>query len=86
MKRLGVFEDGEPGPELTRGVPEDRALVRRAGAAGMVLLRNATVGDSPVLPLRAGQLGRVAVIGPNAAHGVREGGGSAHSEFGAAVR
>ena len=52
MKRLGVFEDGQPGPELTRDVPEDRALVRRAGAAGMVLLRNETVGDSALLPLQ----------------------------------
>ena len=74
MRRLGAFDDGGPGPELTRDVPGDRALVRRAGAEGMVLLRN----EQAVLPLRAGNLRRVAVIGPNAARGQTEGGGSAH--------
>ena len=74
MRRLGAFDDGEPGPELTRDVPGDRALVRRAGAEGMVLLRN----EQAVLPLPVGDLRRVAVIGPNAARGQTEGGGSAH--------
>jgi beta-glucosidase len=74
MRRLGAFDDGEPGPELTRDEPDDRALVRRAGAEGMVLLRN----ESAVLPLSVGDLRRVAVIGPNAARGQTEGGGSAH--------
>jgi len=78
MQRLGVFEDGQPGPESTRDVPEDRTLVRRAGAAGMVLLRNQTVGDATLLPLRTTDVKRVAVIGPNAARGGHEGGGSAH--------
>ena len=66
MLRLGAFDDGRPGPELTRDLPEDRALVRHAGAEGMVLLRNEPA-DAPVLPLRVGDLRRVAVIGPNAA-------------------
>ncbi len=74
MSRLGAFNDGQPGPELTRDVPADRALVRRAGAEGMVLLRN----EQAVLPLPVGELRRVAVIGPNAASGQTEGGGSAH--------
>ena len=78
MRRLGVFDDGEPGPELTNDLADDRALVRRAGAQGMVLLRNEAVGAAPALPLRAGDLRRVAVIGPNAARGQTEGGGSAH--------
>ena len=77
MLRLGAFDDGQPGPELSRDIPEDRALVRRAGAEGMVLLRNETPGAA-VLPLRVGDLRRVAVIGPNAARGQTEGGGSAH--------
>ena len=78
MHRLGAFDDGEPGPELTRDVPGDRALVRRAGAEGMVLLRNVGGPDgAAVLPLRS-DLRRVAVIGPNAARGQSEGGGSAH--------
>jgi beta-glucosidase len=78
MRRLGAFDDGEPGPELTNDLPGDRALVRRAGAQGMVLLRNEAIGAAPALPLRAGDLRRVAVIGPNAARGQTEGGGSAH--------
>ncbi len=78
MHRLGAFDDGEPGPELTRDVPEDRSLVRRAGAQGMVLLRNERAGDVPVLPLRLDGVNRVAIIGPNAARGQTEGGGSAH--------
>ncbi|MEO7372268.1 MAG: glycoside hydrolase family 3 C-terminal domain-containing protein, partial [Ilumatobacteraceae bacterium] len=81
MLRLGAFDDGQPGPELTRDLPQERALVRRAGAQGMVLLRNERVGGASgeaLLPLRVGDLRRVAVIGPNAARGQTEGGGSAH--------
>ena len=82
MRRLGVFDDGEPGPELTRDVPADRALVRRAGAEAMVLLRNEATAGAPAgaksLPLHVDDLRRVAVIGPNAARGQTEGGGSAH--------
>jgi beta-glucosidase len=78
MRRLGVWDDGAPGPETTRDEPEDRALVRRAGAEGMVVLRNRPVGGAAVLPLSVGDLQRVAVIGPNAARGQTEGGGSAH--------
>ncbi len=74
MHRLGVFDDGEPGPETTRDLPVDRALVRRAGAQGMVLLRN----QAAALPLAADTIRRVAVIGPNALPGQTEGGGSAH--------
>jgi beta-glucosidase len=79
MQRTGALDSSGPGPELTVDLPEDRALVRRAGAAGMVLLRNeATVDGRPVLPLAPGSLRRVAVIGPNAAVGQIMGGGSAH--------
>ena len=81
VRRTGAWDDGGPGPETTRDEPADRALVRRAGASGMVLLRNepsAGTGAAPVLPLRTTGLRRVAVIGPNAAHGQTEGGGSAH--------
>ena len=75
--RLGAFDDGAPGPETTRDEPTDRALVRRAGAAGRVLLRNDVVDGAPVLPLGRDGLRRVAVIGPNAAVGQVMGGGSA---------
>jgi beta-glucosidase len=50
---------------------ETRALIRRAGAEGTVLLKNA----SNLLPLPAGA--RVAVVGPNAATAQVMGGGSA---------
>ena len=73
MDRIGAIADGGPGPELTRDEPEDRALIRVAGAAGMVLLRN----EGNVLPLVPSKLGNVAVIGPNAARGRIMGGGSA---------
>ncbi len=53
MRRLGVFDDGEPGPELTRDVPADRALVRRAGAEAMVVLRNQPAGGTTALPTPA---------------------------------
>ncbi len=48
------------------------ALIRRAGARGIVLLKN-----EGVLPLDSGQLRRVALIGPGAATGEVQGGGSA---------
>ncbi|MEY4174431.1 MAG: hypothetical protein RI900_1596, partial [Actinomycetota bacterium] len=75
MARTGaLFADG-PGPETTRDDPADIALVRRAAAEGMVLLRNSAAN---VLPLTPSGLRRVAVIGPNAAVGEIMGGGSAH--------
>uniref|UniRef100_A0A7S1EV75 beta-glucosidase n=1 Tax=Noctiluca scintillans TaxID=2966 RepID=A0A7S1EV75_NOCSC len=51
---------------------EDEALLERAAAQSFVLLRNK--GD--VLPLNAAKLKKLAVIGPNAAHTVLQGGGS----------
>jgi beta-glucosidase len=79
VARVGGFDSDGPGPETTRDEPEDRALVRKAGAAGMVLLRNRDSGDGTVLPLSAaGKARRVAILGPNAAKGENRGGGSAH--------
>lgn len=81
-ERVGALDGQGPGEELATGADEDRALVRRAAAAAMVLLRNETApGDErAVLPLDPATLRRVAVIGPNAARLTREGGGSAHVE------
>ncbi len=73
LDRMGAFEDGEPGPELTRDEPADRALLRSTAAATMVLLKN----DNAALPLQPASLGKVAVIGPNALPGQIMGGGSA---------
>ena len=73
MDTIGAVADGGPGPEGTRDELVDRTLVREAGSAGMVLLRN----EHSALPLAAGSLRSVAVIGPNAAKGRIMGGGSA---------
>lgn len=70
MARTGALDDHAPHAERAEDRPEDRALIRRAGAAGAVLLKNA--GD--LLPLRGGN---AAAIGPNAARARIMGGGSA---------
>ncbi|HTW05310.1 MAG TPA: glycoside hydrolase family 3 C-terminal domain-containing protein [Streptosporangiaceae bacterium] len=51
----------------------DPALLRRAVAASLVLLRN----EGGALPIDPGSVGRVAVIGPNAIRPAIHGGGSA---------
>ena len=73
MERTGVLDGvgGEPEKPLDR--PEDRALNRRAAAAGSVLYRN-----DGVLPLDPSTLGSIAVIGPSAMHARVMGGGSAN--------
>ncbi|QLJ06459.1 glycoside hydrolase family 3 protein [Streptomyces sp. NEAU-sy36] len=65
---------GRPLPAPRPGLPSDaaRALVRRAAAAGTVLLTN-----HDVLPLDADGLNTVAVIGAHAARTRTQGGGSA---------
>ncbi|MBJ29977.1 MAG: glycosyl hydrolase [Acidimicrobiaceae bacterium] len=74
-------------PEEELDEPAHRALVRRAAAEGFVLLRNEPASpsgavadqsaDPPLLPLDVGSIGRLAVIGPNAAAAMVMGGGSA---------
>jgi beta-glucosidase len=68
---VAAAPDGAPGARANAAAGE--ALVREAAAAGMVLVRN----DGGLLPLRAAELGRVAVVGPNAAVARTQGGGSA---------
>ncbi len=58
----------DPGPGLI-----DHALLRRAAAAGFVLLRN----EDEALPIDPHHIERVAVIGPNAIRPAIHGGGSA---------
>jgi beta-glucosidase len=78
--RVGALEGA---PLATSAVPwhADRiaAELRAAAAAGFVLARNepAAPGAEPLLPLDAGSLRRVAVVGPNAVVARTLGGGSA---------
>lgn len=70
--RLGALDD-DPGQEpRSEDLPEHRAVAREAATGAMVLLRN-----EGVLPLAAGTVRTVAVIGPNADRAVIMGGGSA---------
>jgi beta-glucosidase len=70
-ERAGGTERAEA-PEQARDLPEHRRLAREAAGEGIVLLKN-----QGVLPLDASSLGSIAVIGPNAAAAVIQGGGSA---------
>ncbi len=70
MERCGALHDTRPFEERAEDRPETRTLIRKAGAEGMVMLKN----DGDVLPL-SGKT--VAVIGPNAVEARIMGGGSA---------
>ncbi len=70
MERVGSLDDHREFHERADDRPEHRALIRRAGAAGTVMLKN-----SGVLPLRVD--GTIAVIGPNTKTAQIMGGGSA---------
>ena len=72
MERVGSL-DTPPGPEFTREDAADQALIRRASANGMVLLKN----EESVLPLSLDRVKSIAVLGPNAANAMVMGGGSA---------
>ncbi|THF87901.1 beta-glucosidase [Deinococcus sp. KSM4-11] len=73
IERTGTFatpRDVRDEAEKDTEYPDTRALIRRAGAEGMVLLKN-----TGILPLPAGKT--IAVVGPNAAKAQVMGGGSA---------
>lgn len=73
MERVGSLDDNRPFQEVADNRPEHRALIRKAGAEGTVLLKN----DKQVLPLTTKRSGKIAVIGPNAKAAQIMGGGSA---------
>jgi beta-glucosidase len=73
-RRVGAVTTGGDGQAGgARPVLVDSALLRRAVAASFVLLHN----DGQLLPLAPDAARRIAVIGPNAADPVIQGGGSA---------
>ncbi|KAL1604797.1 hypothetical protein SLS60_004337 [Paraconiothyrium brasiliense] len=74
LQRCRRFEDANDGPEYCDDTPEKREKLRRAAAAGIVLLKN----DNKILPLKIQQLQNVAVVGPNAERVIAGGGGSSY--------
>ncbi len=73
LQKAGKFEHPEEPAEQAIDRPEHRALIREAAGEGLVLLKNA----NNALPLAAGTLKSVAIIGPNAQEARIMGGGSA---------
>jgi len=60
---LGLFEHPfTSGPEVTNAVPEHRPLARRSAQESFVLLKNADVGQAPLLPLSGKE--NIALLGP----------------------
>jgi beta-glucosidase len=71
MEAAGALDQTEAPTDESVDRPEHRALLRRAAAEAIVLLRN-----DGLLPLDPATLGTLAVIGPNADVSVVQGGGS----------
>lgn len=71
FERVGAFDSAGPEAEISRDAPETRALIRRLGAEGAVLLKN----EGNLLPLENSV--SIAALGPNAGVARLMGGGSA---------
>ncbi|KAF0328446.1 hypothetical protein GQ607_004242 [Colletotrichum asianum] len=66
--------DWKERPEQAVDLPEHRSILRRAGAEGIVLLKN----EGDILPLKDLDGKTIAFIGPNANRSVATGGGSSN--------
>src|SRR6266496_575780 len=73
LVKAELFEHAQTGPEQDTDLPEHRALIREAGAEGIVLLKN----EQNLLPLQREHFTSLAMIGPNARVAQIMGGGSA---------
>lgn len=74
LKKTGKFDDRrEPREEQAIDRPEHRALIRKAGSEGLVLLKN----DRNILPLNLLSTNKIALLGPLAKYAAAHGGGSA---------
>ena len=74
LKKVGKFDDRKDTPEeeaIDR--PEHRALIRKAGSEGIVLLKN----EGNILPLDVKKTKKIALLGPLAKYAAAHGGGSA---------
>ncbi|PCD23395.1 hypothetical protein AU210_014917 [Fusarium oxysporum f. sp. radicis-cucumerinum] len=72
--RKSNIPDWKEGKEKADDLPEHRAIFRRAGAEGIVLLKN----SAKLLPLSNLDGRRIAILGPNALRSVATGGGSSN--------
>ncbi|KAI2979258.1 Fungal specific transcription factor domain family protein [Aspergillus niger] len=75
LKKAGRFDAPRDGPERCDDTPEKRALLLRAAAAGIVMLKN----ENNALPLKPTvNISKLGVFGPNAKRVVAGGGGSSY--------
>lgn len=74
LKKTRKFSDRRDlGPERAVDLPEHRALIREAGAEGVVLLKN----KNSILPINVKETKTIAIIGPLSKYSAAHGGGSA---------
>ncbi|KAF2009538.1 glycoside hydrolase family 3 protein [Aaosphaeria arxii CBS 175.79] len=74
LKKTGKFDDRKnPVKEQAIDRPEHRALIRKAGSEGIVLLKN----ENNILPIDVKKTKKIALLGPLANYSAAHGGGSA---------